>query len=154
MNCPKCKDKDQKDNFCSNCGAALTEKCPECGEMELIGRMVCEIKYEAAKNKYCEMYATKDKLYITWFVFITIFGFIGIVVAGKIISNHIEKESFQVILYLSAWIFAFLWFAIVGMYVDRTEPKSKQARRVKFYKKFPEYAGIFEKVEEGGKNGK
>jgi len=151
MNCPRCKDEYQEDNFCSNCGVALWEKCSECGEMELIGRSVCETKYEAAKNEYCEMYDAKDALWIIWFLCVAIFGFIGIVVAGKIISNHIENESFQVILYLSAWILAFSWVAIVGMYVDRTEPKSKKMRRAEFYKKFPEYTGIFEEVEKGGK---
>ncbi len=55
MNCPKCKDEYQGDNFCSNCGAALREKCPECGEMEAIGRAVCETeleKMESAEFEY------------------------------------------------------------------------------------------------------
>lgn len=48
MNCLKCKTDNQWGNFCSNCGAGLKEKCPECGRMERIGRKICETKIAEA----------------------------------------------------------------------------------------------------------
>ncbi len=50
MKCPKCKEEEQWDNFCSNCGNQLKEKCPECGQMEQIGRRVCETKLKEAEE--------------------------------------------------------------------------------------------------------
>jgi len=50
MKCPKCKAENQWDNFCSNCGNQLKEKCPECGQMEEIGRNACETKVKEARE--------------------------------------------------------------------------------------------------------
>ena len=51
MTCQKCNNGNQQGNFCCNCGNPLREKCPECGEMEIIGRPICESKLKKAKDK-------------------------------------------------------------------------------------------------------
>jgi hypothetical protein len=51
MICPKCKSADEVRNFCGNCGEELKEKCPECGQMEWIGRKICESRISKIKNE-------------------------------------------------------------------------------------------------------
>jgi hypothetical protein len=66
MTCPKCKSENQEGNFCSNCGNKLKEKCPECGEMEPIGRPVCETRLEQAESKRYDYTSRRLK---NWFLF-------------------------------------------------------------------------------------
>lgn len=43
MTCPKCNKEIPYDhNLCGYCGNLIREKCLDCGEMEIIGRVVCE----------------------------------------------------------------------------------------------------------------
>ncbi len=46
MICSKCQKETAGPNFCGHCGTALWEKCPECGQMELIDRKFCNKERE------------------------------------------------------------------------------------------------------------
>lgn len=50
MTSEKCIHRWECGNFCSRCGTVLREKCPECGEMEGIGRPGCETAYNKIRK--------------------------------------------------------------------------------------------------------
>lgn len=143
MKCIKCGSKNQQGNFCSNCGTKLREKCPECGQMELIGRLVCETKLQKA-NKLRWNYVVKKTrqvwrvlLYASFILLIAILGIISIVL--------LTESTLEIIL-LCFFIIVFTLVKITK-FQERIEKRAEK----KFFELNPEYAKIIEKAK-GGKN--
>ncbi|EKE10951.1 MAG: hypothetical protein ACD_15C00170G0003 [uncultured bacterium] len=62
MNDNNCTHQDEQGNFCGQCGVALKEKCPECGEMEKVCRIVCEKKLAEIYALHSEFIFQKGEL--------------------------------------------------------------------------------------------
>ena len=70
--CSKCQKETAGPNFCGHCGTALWEKCPECGQMELIDRKFCNKEREKFWNvitsysiHYTKLYDRSFKIFFT-----------------------------------------------------------------------------------------
>lgn len=115
-----CNHQNESGNFCSQCGVALKEKCPECGQMEKIGRPVCKTKLtEALKARdkallklgewrenllvmiailipvFCLTLSAIKKIHplkLAEFMILLTFPFIAIIIGVKWQSN-VEKKS-------------------------------------------------------------
>ncbi|EKE21803.1 MAG: hypothetical protein ACD_7C00125G0006 [uncultured bacterium] len=77
MNDDKCNHEKESGDLCAVCGATIRERCPECGEMELVTRKVCQTKLsEAISNriqsaeKARENFQSRVQKYIEYSIFI------------------------------------------------------------------------------------
>ncbi len=146
MKCIKCGSENQQGSFCSNCGTKLKEKCAECGQMELIGRVVCETKLQKAEKLRWDYIAKKTRqtwklfLYSSLILLITILGLLSAVLLTKSILEVTEV----VLLY-------FLIIAFIFIKIIKFEYRSEERAKKKFFKLNPKYAEIIKKAEGGKK---
>ena len=52
--------------YCADCGTVLKEKCPKCGQMERIGRKVCETDLKRAEDAKKEMDEFAKRRFFAW----------------------------------------------------------------------------------------
>lgn len=152
MNCPKCGSKNQKQNFCGNCGAALWEKCPECGEMELIGRRVCEKKYRYASNiqrTFANSYANKKLSVIMGWILCYIAGSLWIFSSYLVAKIEFPINEFAIALIL---LLATIPISLLVITSINRKLRAMDEGKREFLKQHPDYAEILKKVEEGEKN--
>lgn len=140
MTCQKCNNQNEGGNFCGNCAEPLKEKCPECGEMELIGRVVCEKKLRVAKKEW-ERYSMDqhDGKYIMLMFTEIILLFMSILFASHSSEWLLLKEIVFVV--GGAMVIA---LTFILMIIRR--PVAEQ----RFIRLHPDYAEIMEK-EKGEK---
>jgi len=125
MNADTCKHKGQRGNFCSQCGEAVREKCPECGAMELIGRKFCDVEVRAAEKCHQEYRDSIGDLRVgTGFVL----GFLSLLVGAYFLIKY-ENITFLIIIPISCIFLGLVWQHIAVTRIDK-----------KFSKDFPEYA--------------
>lgn len=78
-----CNHQNESGNFCGQCGIALKEKCPECGEMEKIGRKVCLLvlkKIESEKSDFISNKTNEIKTLTPWTQLML--GFLVVLIGG------------------------------------------------------------------------
>lgn len=144
----KCNHQNEFGNFCSKCGVPLKEKCAECGEMETMGRRICNTKRLKANTKLTDyekrFLIPKYKKIILIPVLAPMFIFFG----GLSLSLHLIPEP--IVNYASiAWSEAILFLLLAGLTFWRLEDwhevKRKQylALTLKnFFELHPEYKEI------------
>lgn len=141
-----CDHQNESGNFCSQCGVALRERCPECGEMEEIGRKACCTKVKEAKGKKCAYVQERDPKYLKRGLFLVI----------CYCSISLALEAAAAITRDDRFMYALIPWAIglgAGIYVSSSLDDTKGNRRRKeleleFLQKFPEYAEILKQAEE------
>lgn len=152
MTCPKCNKAAQAEwLFCPFCQNPLKEKCPECGEMEWIGRIVCKSLVDEARTKQVEYLkqGTPDLFEKTVLPMIVLSA--AMILFGAYVSEYhkvawITKTTAEIITVVGGLIgcasipAGLLTEAKFGV---RSEAKKRQ----KFLQKFPEYAEILEKAK-------
>jgi len=144
MNCPKCKDEYQEDNFCSNCGNQIKEKCPECGEMEFVGRLVCEtLIKKIRKEQNCYMITNIFDFHEHIMTLILV----GLVI---VVLGFIQTESGAI---------PFFGIIVMGLaaldqilFLSKIKPKLTLQAEWEFFRLHPDYAEILKKAEKGEKN--
>lgn len=146
MKCSKCNRENLDDsNFCRFCSEPLKKKCPECGEMELIGKNVCLTKVRNIKGQaeiFAKQKITFDKkmklLCIAWGITLSLsaLSFFWAMIAknpkwfwGSIL---VFLAVYSLVVPLNNWFF-------------RQREKAKQ----EFFRLHPEYAEIIKKAEAG-----
>jgi hypothetical protein len=96
MTCLNCHKQGKNGKFCSNCGRRMMEKCFECGEMEWVGRKVCQTKLKEAKLAHEEVIKkaliVKSSKTRTCLALLLIVSYIGISYVGVTI---IMEEAFK-----------------------------------------------------------
>ena len=163
MICPKCNSQNQNGNFCGNCSNLLREKCGECGNMEPIGRLVCQSKlwgsrsdlalYVIKRTRWCiNMMLSAYFVCLILVIIMPPFAWIKwgddfwlAAVVGQIHQFLSITEGWEPLF----WIFGFLLIFIVlpitllSQYMDR---KKKQAQE-EFLQNNPEKAELLKKAK-------
>jgi len=154
MKCPKCESENEWGNFCSGCGAQLRKKCLECGEMERIGRIVCETKIVQIKKEKEQFIASKSwcKRWERPLVVVGILMAIssGILLLGGdlILGLVVDSPSFFVRILIATCLLvggAFL-LLISGETFDLTTAKLKRIE-AEFFQIHPDCAELLKKAE-------
>lgn len=159
MICPKCKTGNlQWGNFCSNCGAALKEKCPECGKMEWIGRKICLTALEKAEKTKEEFFGknglSADKRgwifflipmigSVIWLIGLLIFTSSWFPVSWKLFLEAHEGLGFFIFLAV-VFMPMFIYFFIATALWERKEKKLEK----EFLVQYPAEVELLEKAEE------
>ncbi len=155
MKCPKCKDEDQWENFCSNCGKQLKDKCPECGEMEWIGRKVCETKIKEAEEK---LSTYQQQMVGEWRLFLFIFLlFAGIALATALVYTlfvyfdvfpETSPISWKIILpIIDLFLATFIFWLLKKFYTRQSKAFIKSKKE--FFRLHPDYAELIKKGMRG-----
>lgn len=148
MTCPECNKEAQAEwLFCPFCQNPLKEKCPECGEMEQIGRAVCEKevrKINIEKQQYIE------KKVPDFFTRILLPGSaLGtILYLGAIISGFIW--GYDGALTVTFWVGIGILVMSVPVWrvADITvAPRLEKRAEKEFFRLHPDYAEILKKAE-------
>lgn len=148
MTCPKCNKEIPYDhNLCGYCGNPIREKCSECGEMEKIGRAVCETKVKDALDKKRGFKEESMGRWSFWFpclliLMATVIAFGSIAIADGLEFEFSTLAVFPIILGIAI----ILSLLIVGPLMIINNKKEKETERL-FQEKFPEYAEIIKKAE-------
>lgn len=144
MKCRKCEKEIKDDSvYCSYCAEPQREKCQECGELELIGRKVCESKYkEATETLDSFLYEKVGK----WREHITICLAV-FVVEAVIISALLIFSRYQLAWMIPVIIITTLLGTGIVMTGYRLQNKAEKDARDKFMQQFGKYADIILKVE-------
>lgn len=109
MTCPKCKTENQNGNFCSECGEKLRGRCPECGEMEPINRIICFGRLKNALNVRYH-FITHDEDLCLILSFIPLF--------------------FLLLLGLGCWVLFWQYVANINLPAWLTDPKLSPIRAI------------------------
>ncbi|MFA5994300.1 MAG: hypothetical protein WC823_05050 [Parcubacteria group bacterium] len=110
-----CIHQNELGNFCGQCGVVLKERCLECGEMEKIGRVMCETRLRLAEQerhifmRRCDCYLPMILIIITtigtlwvgwsldtsyiWWSIIKVVLVIGICVLANNFLNRISEKQ-------------------------------------------------------------
>ncbi len=157
MTCPKCNKEAQAEwIYCPFCQNPLKEKCPECGEMERIGRLVCESKYKKAKDEYVKFMNNSRPTYegnalIIAFCFLALSLVLALItgIANLFLENQILKKT-AFICFFAGTFFSVL-IAVIGLLLGAfLGPYSKKYRKLleqKFLRLHQDYAEILEKAK-------
>lgn len=146
MTCPKCKSENQEGIFCSNCANPLKEKCPECGEMEEIGRPACEKKVSEIK---WEIYTIKTRTYnrySDWGIKLAALQIIPLPIALGILEYDPKSRVGGILLVMSILLFIVGLFGVstAGCLIDGL---CKKKRMKEFFRLHPDYAEILKKAK-------
>lgn len=144
MKCTKCESENQQGKFCSNCGTKLKEKCPECGQMELIGRLVCETKLQKIDDLKWDYIIKERKMWR----FVLLSGLIGLIIIFGCISPIFLSASF-----LEAsgiFLFCFCLSILIGHKCIKFQKQAEKIAEKEFWQKHPDYVEIIKKAK-GGK---
>lgn len=149
MNCRKCKKPIDNDSmFCKYCAIPQREKCLECGEMELIGRQVCERKLAEASSAMKTFLKTKVgqwRVYFYTVIFFFLITALMIYFATYYRDYFLNPSVFSVICTIT--------FALIGSIISVLAGENWQERKkTEIMKQFitenPKYAEILKKEEE------
>ncbi|TSC94906.1 MAG: Uncharacterized protein Athens071425_195 [Parcubacteria group bacterium Athens0714_25] len=165
MICRNCNNPIDNDSlFCKHCGAMQKEKCPECGEMELIGHPVCEtllkkIRREKWKfiSDHTEKFPSSDSGLATFLAFLIAVQVVIAIIAGIILILYFLGWVKDFIFPYALWatiffgIESWLSYKAAMRYLEGNEKKMTEDRiktEDKFLAENPEYAEILKKAEE------
>jgi len=151
MTCPKCKSENEEGNFCSNCANPLKKKCSECGEMEWIGRNVCETLVEEAQTKQAEYIKQgMPDLFERTAIPIVVLAAVMILFGSYVSEYHkfawMTKTTAEIITVVGGLIGCVAIPA--GLFAEaKLGVRSEAKKRREFFQKFPEYAEILKKAK-------
>ncbi len=138
MTCPKCGSQGENENYCGNCGNKLKEKCSECGQMEAIGRPVCETKVANSKFKADE-YSTSRFFESLFSIFLfTLF----LALAFSISAVRFSQDKGLMVAAAGVWGLASLE---MFMFIPITYRMDK--RKKNFFLLHPDYAEMIRQAE-------
>ncbi len=151
MTCPKCNKETRAEwVYCPFCQNPLKIKCSECGQMELICRLICETKLAEIK-KELKNYKTKNVekwkfnivaaiFFATIFISMTLFVFY--------IANHINSKPIAQFLCLFILpVLSALALVTTLIKTFKWQEKEEEKAEQEFFKLHPEYAEIIKKAE-------
>ncbi len=152
----KCIHPDESGNFCSQCGVALREKCPECGEMEKIGRHVCENVIRKIQEEHrCFVSShvpVNNKLFISNIsaviaLLFTATGFAFVMMITAILQGFADDVKY---LAIGLLLFGTLGILLNRIYVNMLKKKKEDIENAEqeFFHLHPEYAEILKRAEE------
>jgi len=151
----ECNHHYQRGSFCKLCGVTLEEKCPECGEMELIGRKVCQTKLsEAITARNQSKKETRGKIDKRRFNIglLTIIGFCIFILIGALINRYYIIESYHnavlAMFVVTAIALSMLFLILDMIFWDKWKCKKLQEAENKFLSENPAYAEIIRQAEE------
>lgn len=159
MTCLKCNKEVNPEWLCCPFHAEmvmLKKKCLECGEMERIGRLVCESKYKKANNEFINFMNNSRPKYVGYALIIAlcslalflVLAFL-IAIASLFLENHILKKMPVILFILGS--FSSIIIAMIGLLLDAfLGPYSKKYREPleqEFFRLHPDYAEILEKAK-------
>ncbi|MBU4257306.1 hypothetical protein L6249_01030 [Candidatus Parcubacteria bacterium] len=160
MICPKCNKETLVEwVYCPFCQNPLKKKCQECGQMELIGRPVCETKF-AEIQTYTKKKVKKWRRNISALLLFLMCAPSALGISGMIASF---KEWPPTILYLHKifWLVAGIvsivaltlpfGIKLINYWVNLEIRAEKQAEQ-EFFRLHPEYAEIIKKAEKNLNN--
>jgi len=139
MICPKCKSIDQLDRFCGHCGHQLKEPCPECGEWEPIGRVVCKMAVEKIERKIIEAgIRASGKIFIY-----TIMLMCAVIPFLFVLSIHFfQQQDVVARIYFATFLAIIAWDIISRSW----ERRIKKSEKEKLFREHPEYVEILKKA--------
>lgn len=152
-----CKHKNENGNFCSQCGIAIREKCPECGEMEWIGRKICEKNIKEAReawNAYIDPIQKKSKFRTGIATLSTLVVVITSFVVMIIIPHnflHYHSPSDWIMFYLAALVMlptvlGMVFISFVLGKIDAAKERDIEKVRCVFKQESSDYAEILKKA--------
>lgn len=145
MKCPRCGSENQNDNFCGHCANPLKEKCPECGELEPIGRGMCLKRVnelEAELMKELSAVPFPPRLLYPTLVFFT--GFVGLLYPMTIWSTN--NKLLNAISMFGGGITMVLGIFWLNLRSRRAEQLRKKIAK-NFFALHPDYQGILRLLE-------
>lgn len=145
MNCPKCKSEGQNGNFCSNCGEKLKERCRECGQIERIGRKICDKKIRQIEEEIADYQNKNSRNYSSIGMNIALIVCvlcIMLIFASLAFPINIERKMTKTI--VSVVFLGALASMVAGQILHKC--KRKQTKQ-KFLQLRPDYAEILKKTE-------
>jgi hypothetical protein len=120
------------------------EKCPECGEMEIIGRPVCETKLMEASafldNFIQESIGVKNGLII----FTTLFASFSLMILMILMIEAFKNEVSALIIFICTIVFVIS----CGYKIENWEASARKKAERSFFFEHPEYTEILKKAEE------
>jgi hypothetical protein len=160
MTCSNCNKQCENGNFCSNCGHGMMKKCPECGEMEWVGRKFCGTKLKKARanqREFVENEVSIPKIInavIAWVLALFMVGliFFGAVTITEWIGSMIATRWKVIVvssIILLSCSYGTLWCVIRIM--KKRFDKVKQIKALanqEFFRLRPDYAEIIRQAEE------
>ncbi|EKE21802.1 MAG: hypothetical protein ACD_7C00125G0005 [uncultured bacterium] len=143
------------DIFCASCGIALKEKCPECGEMELIGRKICQTKLsEAITARNRSKKETRGKIDTQRFSIglLAIIGFFIFILIGALFNHYYiiasHTNAVLAVFVVTAMALSMSFLILDMIFWDKWKRKKLQEAEDKFLEENPVYAGIIRQAEE------
>ncbi len=145
MKCPKCNKENLSDsNFCRFCSNPLKEKCSECGEMEKIGRPVCEKRIKEISD---EFKAYRKKMEDKYFILRHAVEIIAALLLVCFIATVIASRYLDLVAFL---VFTGCSWGLYFLYLWRLFSKSWEIydkSRNEFYKLHPDYLDLIKKAD-------
>ena len=144
MTCPKCNKEAQVDwLFCPFCQNPLKEKCPECGEMEEIGRLVCEKKIKKIADEL-SVYTKKEE--DKYFVLRHMLGWmVGLLLIIIIAAAFLASSPLTLITSLIEATCMVVTFGLCFWKILSKDFKVYHNAKKEFYNIHPDYAEILKK---------
>lgn len=161
MTCPKCNKVVNPDWLCCPFHAELVmlkEKCPKCGEMEEVGRVMCITKLKKAERCFRE-YEEKNTYDVMWKLRPLLIAALSYVVLGLAIVVFYKQGWLSLSLESGAEVIRFTFslissFILMGVtvllgtkYLSKKERIIRKTTEKEFSRKFPEYAEILKKAK-------
>lgn len=143
MICPKCNKEIPYDhNLCGYCGNPIREKCPECGEMEEIGRAVCETKVQSIKEQ-AAMFAKQKVPFgkIKPFLFLWVACLVLSVLLPLFVALYTDNLK---------WLWGFVSFPIIylpAFWVSDWFFDQRKKAKKDFFRLHPDLAEMIKKAE-------
>lgn len=120
--------------YCPRCGQKLSEKCPDCGEMEWIGRPVCYREYQRILGLFTAVRENEQQYRPSqWILLLLMVGIFGSMFALFALmppaDGDFSRQDFATFLFGAvaiSTIFTTLWFGYIKMHnraVERSEQK-------------------------------
>ena len=148
MKCSKCNQETLGSDFCGHCGAPLKEKCPECGEMEKIGRKFCEKKLAESKallqdfvDKNAQTFHYKQNP-LGFYLLISLAAFFVSVLFAYLLTQFIANidyisEEHTPLLFILSFLLAYGSFFFLSKYIaayfDEKNMRAKRKLLAKFF---------------------
>lgn len=134
-----CKHENEKGNFCSNCGERLKEKCSECGEMETIGRVVCETKIRQINKERATFVQEKSNYLGSIAIYLTLIFGICLAVGGF--------TKIEWLIGLAPVLFIVITIYLAVVYFKLFDKITKKAEK-EFFRLHPDYTELLKRAEE------